>query len=187
VCLLRLDIRTFPPAARGHHPVQLGVEGAIRLEPDLSWWTGDVCVFAGDCKYKKTDDTIPNADVYQMLAYLTALQLTRGLLVYAAGEDVPHSITIPFADKRVLIRTIDIAQAPNNILTQIAKLASLIRSITPCAPSGYAPRLRARRAVEQQLIEDATACGWQREIERHTATRQRLHHLLSELGESTDP
>lgn len=53
--------------------------------------------------------------------------------------------------------------------------------------SGYAPRLGARRAVEQQLIEDATACGWQRETERHTATRQRLHQLLSELGESTDP
>ena len=84
---------------------------------------------------KETDDTIPNADVYQMLAYLTALQLTRGLLVYAAGEDVPHSITIPFADKRILIRTIDVSQAPNNVLTQIAKLASLIRSITAYAPS----------------------------------------------------
>ena len=36
--------------------------------------------------------------------------------------------------------------------------------------SDYAPRLHARLAVEQQLIEDATARGWQREIERHTAT-----------------
>jgi hypothetical protein len=53
--------------------------------------------------------------------------------------------------------------------------------------SDYAPRLRARLDVEQQLIDDATARGWQREIERHTATRQRLHQLLSELGESTDP
>ena len=65
-----------------------------------------------------------------MLAYLTALQLTRGLLVYAAGEDVPRSITIPFADKHVLIRTIDVTQPPDNVLTQIAKLASLIRSIS---------------------------------------------------------
>ncbi|HME67697.1 MAG TPA: hypothetical protein VKG61_22610, partial [Streptosporangiaceae bacterium] len=103
------------------------------LEPDLSWWTDDRCVFVGDCKYKKADDTIPNADVYQMLAYLTALQLTHGLLVYAAGEDIPHSITIRFADKRVLMRTIDISEAPNNILTQVTKLASLIRSITAYA------------------------------------------------------
>ena len=65
-----------------------------------------------------------------MLAYLTALQLTRGLLVYAAGEDVPHDISIPLAGKHILIRTIDISQAPNDILTQIADLAGLIRSIT---------------------------------------------------------
>ena len=75
----RLDAHAFPPAARGH-PVHLDVHGAIRLQPDLSLWTGDRCVFAGDCKYKKADDTMPNADVYQMLAYLTALQLTHGLL-----------------------------------------------------------------------------------------------------------
>ena len=65
-----------------------------------------------------------------MLAYLTALQLTRGLLVYAAGEDVPHDISITLAGKDILIRTIDISQAPNDILTQIADLAGLIRSIT---------------------------------------------------------
>jgi 5-methylcytosine-specific restriction enzyme subunit McrC len=123
-----------PPAARGNHPVQLDEEGTIRLEPDLSWWADDRCVFADDSKYKKADDTVPNADVYQMLAYLTALQLTRGLLVYAAGENVLHSITIRFADKRVLIRTLDVSQPPADVLTQIAKLASLIRSITAHAP-----------------------------------------------------
>jgi len=49
--------------------------------------------------------------------------------------------------------------------------------------SDYAPRLRARLAVEQQLIDDAVARGWEREIERHTATQQRLQQLLSELGD----
>jgi 5-methylcytosine-specific restriction enzyme subunit McrC len=132
---LRLDVHAFPPAARGRPPVYLDAERAIRLGPDLSWWANDRCVFVGDCKYKKTDGTIPNADVYQMLAYLTALQLTQGLLVYAAGEDVPRSITIPFADKRVLIRTIDVSQAPNNVLSQTAKLASLIRSSTVYSPA----------------------------------------------------
>lgn len=60
---------------------------SVRLEPDLSWWDAGRCVFAGDCKYKRTNGTIPNADIYQMLAYLTALQLPEGLLIYAAGED----------------------------------------------------------------------------------------------------
>jgi hypothetical protein len=53
--------------------------------------------------------------------------------------------------------------------------------------SDYAPRLRARLAVEQQLIDDATARGWQREIERHAATQRRIEHLLNDLGESSAP
>jgi len=50
--------------------------------------------------------------------------------------------------------------------------------------SDYAPRLRARLAVEQQLIDDATTRGWQREIERHTATKARIEQLLTDLHQS---
>lgn len=53
--------------------------------------------------------------------------------------------------------------------------------------SEYAPRLRARLAIEQQLIDDARARGWQREIERHECTRRRLGQLLDELGEVHTP
>jgi 5-methylcytosine-specific restriction enzyme subunit McrC len=125
---LQLDARTFPPAARGRS-LNLDAEHGIPLEPDLSWWSRGSCMFTGDCKYKRTEGSIPNADVYQMLAYLTALQLTDGLLVYAAGEDMPHTITVPLADKRILVRTVDVSQEPHDVLAQIAKLAGLIRSI----------------------------------------------------------
>jgi hypothetical protein len=50
--------------------------------------------------------------------------------------------------------------------------------------SDYTPRLRARLHVEQQLTDDATARGWDREVERHQAPRQRLLQLLEQLGES---
>jgi 5-methylcytosine-specific restriction enzyme subunit McrC len=133
---LRLDVHTFPVAARGRS-VHLDAEHEVPLEPDLSWWDGGRCVFVGDCKYKKTEGTVPNADVYQMLAYLTALELADGLLIYAVGEDVPHTITVPFADKRVLVRTIDVTQAPHDVLKQIAQLAGQIRSIA--APSFMTP------------------------------------------------
>jgi hypothetical protein len=53
--------------------------------------------------------------------------------------------------------------------------------------SDYAPRLRARLAVEQQLIDDAAVRGWQRETERHATTRQRIEQLLNDLGESSAP
>ena len=52
--------------------------------------------------------------------------------------------------------------------------------------SDYAPRLRSRLAVEQQLIDDAAARGWQREIERHTATTKRIEQLLAELGQHSN-
>jgi len=48
----------------------------------------------------------------------------------------------------------------------------------------YAPRLRARYAREQELIADAQAEGWTREVERHTCIAQRVERLLAELGES---
>jgi hypothetical protein len=51
----------------------------------------------------------------------------------------------------------------------------------------YTPRLRARREVEQQLVQDADERGWTREVERHTAIARRLTGLLTDLGETTEP
>ncbi len=47
----------------------------------------------------------------------------------------------------------------------------------------YAPRLRRRRRIEQELVEDAAAQSWQREVERHQCTIRRLEQLLTDLGE----
>jgi hypothetical protein len=50
----------------------------------------------------------------------------------------------------------------------------------------YAPRLRARRARELELIEDATNHGWAREAERHRGTVRRIEQLLTELSEPVE-
>ena len=61
--------------------------GRVRLKPDLVWREGAACVFVGDAKYKNiTDERVPNSDLYQLLAYTTALNLPGGLLIYAEGE-----------------------------------------------------------------------------------------------------
>jgi 5-methylcytosine-specific restriction enzyme subunit McrC len=125
---LRLNVHAFPEVAR-YQSVYLDAEHRVALKPDLSWWIDGHCVFVGDCKYKKTEGSPPNADVYQMLAYLTALRLADGLLVYAAGEDIPRTVTIPLADKRLLVVMIDVSQAPSDVLSQVVNLARLIRSI----------------------------------------------------------
>ena len=50
----------------------LDVDGRVHLKPDLTWWLGGRCVFVGDAKYKNvTGERVPNADLYQMLAYVT--------------------------------------------------------------------------------------------------------------------
>jgi integrase len=46
----------------------------------------------------------------------------------------------------------------------------------------YTPRLRARLDREDQLIADAQQRGWQREVERHQATKRRLEQLLHDLA-----
>jgi integrase len=47
----------------------------------------------------------------------------------------------------------------------------------------YAPRLRRRRRIEQELVEDAAIHGWPREVERHQCTIRRLEQLLTDLRE----
>ena len=53
--------------------------------------------------------------------------------------------------------------------------------------SEYAPRLRARLACEQQLIQDATEHGWPRAVERHEIVVAPIHEPLTQLGEDTQP
>ena len=50
----------------------------------------------------------------------------------------------------------------------------------------YAPRLRARRQVEQTLAADAAERGWDRELERHRCTSERIEKLLTDLGQPID-
>jgi hypothetical protein len=52
--------------------------------------------------------------------------------------------------------------------------------------SQYAPRLRARREREIELIADAELHNWQREVERHRSSVKRIEQLLAELGETVE-
>ncbi len=125
---LQLPPSAFP-SGNATSAVHLDRDRQVPLEPDLSWWERGACVFVGDCKYKRTTGSVPNADVYQMLAYLTALGLPEGLLVYAAGEDVLRDVNIDAAGKRIHVRTLDIAQPPSVVLRDIKKLAQLVRQL----------------------------------------------------------
>ena len=51
----------------------------------------------------------------------------------------------------------------------------------------YAPRLRERLCLEQQLADDAQARGWEREVNRHQRVIERIRSLLSDLGDPSAP
>ena len=101
---LGLSSRTFRCDA-GPAAAHLDIDDQIALRPDFTWWQGGRCVFAGDAKYKITEDGKPaNADLYQALAYATALDLPGVLLVYAEGER--SGFKVQNTNKRLEIGTV---------------------------------------------------------------------------------
>ena len=105
-------------------------EGSVNLEPDLSWWEGENCSFVGDAKYKKVaDNHVPNADLYQILAYATALDLPGGLLIYAKGEADIASYKVRHADKVLEVAALDLSGTLEEILERVDDIGDKVKSL----------------------------------------------------------
>jgi 5-methylcytosine-specific restriction enzyme subunit McrC len=125
----------FPQGCRGRS-LHLDQANRIRLEPDFSWWQQGRCVFVGDVKYKRIDPReYLHADLYQLLAYATAADLPTGLLVYAAGEEVPVTHTVPNAGKTLRIETLNVQGTPHDILRRVARIGDRIKEMAMTAPA----------------------------------------------------
>mgnify|MGYP003603744665 FL=1 len=80
-----------------------------------------------DAKYKaEKPSSFPNADIYQLLGYCTALGLTEGHLVYAKGNEGGCSYRIPAAEVTITAHTLDLEAAPTELLGQVGVLAERI-------------------------------------------------------------
>ena len=111
-------------------PTFLDEAERIRLKPDLSWWESGTCIFVGDAKYKRiVDDRVPNADLYQLLAYATALDLPGGLLIYAEGETAPATHMVRYAGKRLEVAALDLSGSPAQLLARIDVLSEQVRAL----------------------------------------------------------
>ena len=107
--------------------VTLDHEGRVSLRPDLTWWDGPECLFVGDAKYKNvTGARVPNADLYQLLSYATALGLPGGLLVYAQGEAEPASYTVHRCGTRLEVAALDLTGALGEILEAVRYIAKKV-------------------------------------------------------------
>ena len=101
----------------------------VNLKPDLTWWFGRECLFVGDAKYKVTDGRGHQADIYQMLAYMTALDLPGGLLIYAKGEADPTVHTIRHSGRKLVVASLDLSGSLDHVLGRVGDIADEVKAL----------------------------------------------------------
>ena len=112
----RAHVQLIPQAPRR-------LSRSVSMRPDLVIARGGKDAAVGDVKYKRLDVAeMPNADLYQLLAYCTSLGLHRGLLIYATHE--PQRIeVVNRAGIELVISGVDLSQEPEGILVQARSVA----------------------------------------------------------------
>lgn len=125
----KLGLSTFAWPARPKRDA-MDQSRRIAIEPDLTWTEGDRVVFVGDAKYKRIrPGGPPNADIYQLHAYVTSLALPCGLLVYAEGGEREAVHTVRHTGTQLIVRTLDVDGTPAEVLANVRDLAQLVRSL----------------------------------------------------------
>ena len=108
-------------------------EGAeIRMVPDFVWYADDgTPLGVVDAKYKaEKPEGFPDADLYQMLAYCTALGLPEGHLIYAKGNAPHASHRVRHAGITIHQHGLELDQPPAGLLAEIRTLASYLAAGT---------------------------------------------------------
>lgn len=116
---------------RGQVATHLDADRRVRMKPDLLFLRNETAAYVGDAKYKVTSDiTGVDSDLYQLLAYTTALGLSEGVLIYAQSDEAvtPAAVQVSKAGKRLQIRRIDLRGNPATIRRAVEELASWIAS-----------------------------------------------------------
>ncbi|SEJ51641.1 McrC family protein [Demequina mangrovi] len=105
-------------------------DASVVLRPDIVQLSGGRTVAIIDAKYKTARERgARNADVYQLLAYCTALGTDTAWLVHAGGANTRGegpAISIRGADITVRQWTLDLAASPNDVLAQVSALAERV-------------------------------------------------------------
>ncbi len=97
---------TVEPQAK----ITLGRHNEVTMFPDIVLRRAGRAVAALDCKYKRLETwQYKNHDQYQILAYCTALNVTRGMLVYPRHEQaLDQTIQVRNSDIRIRQISIDL-------------------------------------------------------------------------------
>lgn len=119
----RLDVIDEPT-------VHLGIGRQVVMQPDLVFREpGGTVRYVGDVKYKLAADARGRSgDYYQLLAYATAMDLHEGMLIYCRrqGDLNESTVTVKNADKKLVLRSVDLSGTPEQVEREIAALADAI-------------------------------------------------------------
>lgn len=137
---LREALAVLSPSGRtaGQYKDWLDEGARVRIKPDVVHFVGRVPRLVFDAKYKLGygDGGYPTSDMYQVLAYCTALGLPRGYLVYA-GSRVDGARPM---EHRVLNTAIDVVQWPLDVGASPAELLGQVRLLAAEAQSAAGTR-----------------------------------------------
>ncbi|MFI8288211.1 McrC family protein [Streptomyces sp. NPDC085614] len=127
--------------SRFQDPHHLDTAGLVGIRPDLVVRTGDGRTLLGvvDAKYKvEKADGLHNADLYQALAYATALGLDEAHLVYASGRQAEHyhdvrGTTLGPCGRRVRLyqHSLDLSREPAQLLSALRGIAGRLAGVGP--------------------------------------------------------
>jgi 5-methylcytosine-specific restriction enzyme subunit McrC len=111
-----------------HH---LDADDLVAIRPDLVWYQHGEPAAVIDAKYKAEKPAgFPDADLYQMLAYCTALGLPDGHLVYAKGNALEVTHKVRRVSVLIHAHTVDLDALPTQLLGQVQDLAARIAATT---------------------------------------------------------
>jgi 5-methylcytosine-specific restriction enzyme subunit McrC len=107
------------------HTIHMDEDRHVPMRPDFLWTSRSGHRVVVDAKYKaERYDGFPQADLYQLLAYCTALEVPNGHLVYAKGSEGDKlTYKVRGTDVTIHCHTLELEQSPEGMLNQIAELA----------------------------------------------------------------
>lgn len=113
------------------YPTTLDERAEVDMRPDILWIDDQLRPLAViDAKYKEEKVSgFPNADLYQCLAYATALSLPRAHLIYAKGNAQVRKYTVRGNGLVISAHALDLSLPPGELLAQVQMVAGDILTV----------------------------------------------------------
>ncbi|WP_170176231.1 McrC family protein [Lentzea flaviverrucosa] len=109
------------------YPAKLDTDKAISMTVDVVHLVDEVPQVIVDAKYKleTASGRYPNSDIYQVLAYCTALQVNHAWLVYAGDSAKITSHCILNSSITITTWALDLQASPQDLVAQVERLAQI--------------------------------------------------------------